>query len=232
MCRDFGVSEGSPPHMRGKAVPSSAAATVSRITPAYAGKRSCFVPKGQILGDHPRICGEKFCRPFCPALRSGSPPHMRGKATRTGKRSKKIRITPAYAGKSQWAGGLVVSIGDHPRICGEKYKIKKRYPLEMGSPPHMRGKGLNCPYLYGYRGITPAYAGKSTSGTKKIHFHRDHPRICGEKPVGAEMGAIVPGSPPHMRGKGSIYGDTLKGTGITPAYAGKSTSRLTTSCVI
>ncbi len=25
-----------------------------------------------------------------------------------------------------------------------------------------------------------------------------------------------------MRGKGSIYGDTLKGAGITPAYAGKS----------
>ena len=187
--------------MRGKAVPSSAAATVSRITPAYAGKRSCFVPKGQILGDHPRICGEKFCRPFCPALRSGSPPHMRGKATRTGKRSKKIRITPAYAGKSQWAGGLVVSIGDHPRICGEKRGAPVSLIRSAGSPPHMRGKGsffnvLNCVIR-----ITPAYAGKRLKRPMGDASAEDHPRICGEKYYTLRRDQLAEGSPPHMRGK-------------------------------
>ena len=215
-------ARGSPPHMRGKAVPSSAAATVSRITPAYAGKRSCFVPKGQILGDHPRICGEKFCRPFCPALRSGSPPHMRGKATRTGKRSKKIRITPAYAGKSQWAGGLVVSIGDHPRICGEKRGAPVSLIRSAGSPPHMRGKGsffnvLNCVIR-----ITPAYAGKSTKSRSVTRWRWDHPRICGEKALIVRICMATGGSPPHMRGKAPLARKRFTSTGITPAYAGKS----------
>ena len=219
-------ARGSPPHMRGKAVPSSAAATVSRITPAYAGKRSCFVPKGQILGDHPRICGEKFCRPFCPALRSGSPPHMRGKATRTGKRSKKIRITPAYAGKSQWAGGLVVSIGDHPRICGEKRGAPVSLIRSAGSPPHMRGKGsffnvLNCVIR-----ITPAYAGKRLKRPMGDASAEDHPRICGEKACAGRNRSCEKVSPPHMRGKATVSRFIMMPMGITPAYAGKSITRL------
>ena len=208
--------------MRGKAVPSSAAATVSRITPAYAGKRSCFVPKGQILGDHPRICGEKFCRPFCPALRSGSPPHMRGKATRTGKRSKKIRITPAYAGKSQWAGGLVVSIGDHPRICGEKRGAPVSLIRSAGSPPHMRGKVGLLLLLRSRSWITPAYAGKSFIVRCSALEVKDHPRICGEKFNALPAELKAKGSPPHMRGKVGLKETQSSASRITPAYAGKS----------
>ena len=89
----------------------------------------------------------------------------------------------------------------------------------------MRGKERCARFFDTVGGITPAYAGKSTKSRSVTRWRWDHPRICGEKPVGAEMGAIVPGSPPHMRGKGSIYGDTLKGTGITPAYAGKRLKR-------
>ena len=34
-------------------------------------------------------------------------------------------ITPAYAGKSNSETGEVKHVGDHPRLCGEKYLIPK-----------------------------------------------------------------------------------------------------------
>ena len=52
---------GSPPPMRGKVskLPSSRYAV--RITPAYAGKRSCSNTVNFPNRDHPRLCGEKYC---------------------------------------------------------------------------------------------------------------------------------------------------------------------------
>ena len=32
------------------------------------------------------------------------------------------RITPAYAGKSVISAVTVATVGDHPRVCGEKTK--------------------------------------------------------------------------------------------------------------
>ena len=31
-----------------------------------------------------------------------------------------MRITPAYAGKSEWEQRTGMGLGDHPRLCGEK----------------------------------------------------------------------------------------------------------------
>ena len=50
---------------------------------------------------------------------------------------------------------------------------------------------------------------------------RDHPRLCGEKPLRHFPDTMRQGSPPPMRGK--AYSDMpVPGPfGITPAYAGK-----------
>ena len=50
---------GSPPPMRGKARFSKMSASVSRITPAYAGKSVLGDPRCHSSRDHPRLCGEK-----------------------------------------------------------------------------------------------------------------------------------------------------------------------------
>ena len=73
---------------------------------------------------------------------------------------KQIRITPAYAGKSEKGYDKFTEIGDHPRLCGEKVTIRKSREYGIGSPPPMRGKvsGISS-RLYESR-ITPAYAGK------------------------------------------------------------------------
>ena len=86
----------------------------------------------------------------------------------------------------------------------------------------MRGKVdafVSVVYLFG---ITPAYAGKSFSGFRRLPEPRDHPRVCGEKFI--HVGGVVLhlGSPPRMRGKEAYKQILEKYGGITPAYAGKS----------
>ena len=70
---------GSPPRMRGKVVKEVTGQTATRITPAYAGKSSDLFCCSGVVGDHPRVCGEK--NGSIDNLRDGlgSPPRMRGK---------------------------------------------------------------------------------------------------------------------------------------------------------
>ena len=90
----------------------------------------------------------------------------------------------------------------------------------------MRGKVLTPIELLLFHGITLAYAGKSRGPRKGSRCRQDHPRVCGEKEMLAQAGAIWVGSPPHMRGKG-FYDRLISPLArITPAYAGK---RLTQS---
>ena len=74
---------------------------ISRITPAYAGKRnSCGARKDQ-LRDHPRVCGEKVVVVVVETVEKGSPPRMRGKVAALMPANALIGITPAYAGKRE-----------------------------------------------------------------------------------------------------------------------------------
>ena len=52
--------------------------------------------------------------------------------------------------------------------------------------------------------ITPAYAGKSTIVQHGSIVSGDHPRLCGEKARNPDIKVRYIGSPPPMRGKGSI----------------------------
>ena len=70
-------------------------------------------------------------------------------------------ITPAYAGKSEY-GERELGLGrDHPRLCGEKDRLKALSNGELGSPPPMRGKDDEPKRTDQKFRITPAYAGKS-----------------------------------------------------------------------
>ncbi len=70
--------------------------------------------------------------------------------------------------------------------------------------------------------ITPAYAGKRPFPHVRDWRTQDHPRLCGEKVPAGNAYSIVRGSPPPMRGKGSVLTYSVPEYGITPAYAGKS----------
>ena len=172
--------------------------------------------------DHPRVCGEKVCFSFRPTAFLGSPPRMRGKGSRPIFPTGRLRITPAYAGKRDVTARSAGAAQDHPRVCGEKAEWFRANRYYEGSPPRMRGKvGLPPPFL-SMRRITPAYAGKRPTGIARPIRQQDHPRVCGEKPVGRGSCRLYRGSPPRMRGKGLFFISSHRFFGITPAYAGKS----------
>ena len=86
---------------------------------------------------------------------------MRGKVFASKSKRDGFRITPAYAGKSGYRNLVAVDTGDHPRLCGEKFRIHSFITCQPGSPPPMRGKGFSGIAFAVLVGITPAYAGKS-----------------------------------------------------------------------
>ena len=182
----------------------------------------------------------------------GSPPRMRGKGAPFRAGALPLRITPAYAGKSQTAGTPCSSVRDHPRMCGEKLWPTCPHAPNAGSPPRMRGKDR----LSGKSGqpdrITPACAEKRPARPGYAYNRGDHPRMCGKKFLEVVQPIAQWGSPPRMRGKGLAdknslayvrvtppprmrgkVARTVKGItvlGITPACAGKSSPLLTTAC--
>ena len=125
----LGVREsnaGSPPHMRGKASSLPRIPISPRITPAHAGKRRPRSRPKTPIWDHPRTCGEKQTTSSCPRPRSGSPPHMRGKAVHGLAVALQGGITPAHAGKRAARPSTRERNRDHPRTCGEKHLCGKR----------------------------------------------------------------------------------------------------------
>ena len=147
---------------------------------------------------------------------------MRGKGPPVADMWKRSGITPAYAGKRGTPKGCVEHCGDHPRLCGEKETFSHSPLFLRGSPPPMRGKGLELDFYKSGNWITPAYAGKRSRSSNLPTFSQDHPRLCGEKSAAVCVSNFHSGSPPPMRGKAEKSTLWEKHKGITPAYAGKS----------
>ena len=177
-----GLSEimGSPPRMRGKRRQHMCYLSSRRITPADAGKTPLIMLAPVLHMDHPRGCGENKIRqrklPSC----LGSPPRMRGKPTFRTFYGRRLRITPADAGKTVLHMTARLKFQDHPRGCGENRIPSAISAKVLGSPPRMRGKLLYPLSSINCNGITPADAGK-TCNFRWSYFGRwDHPRGCGE----------------------------------------------------
>ena len=192
---------GSPPRVRGKAKPRNHVCILYRITPACAGKSSVFGLNTSIVGDHPRVCGEKVRSGHTHSGRGGSPPRVRGKVLPRGEKPLQKGITPACAGKRLRTSSRRRRLWDHPRVCGEKISVIGIVRDGQGSPPRVRGKAVGDRPTPLPRGITPACAGKRGSRFCCCHTTRDHPRVCGEKLDDHLAEDTKPGSPPRVRGK-------------------------------
>ena len=159
---------GSPPPMRGKVLVYMFLFQYHGITPAYAGKSARNSAVNVSHRDHPRLCGEKQEFRAHVALPVGSPPPMRGKVLYTIRELLSSGITPAYAGKSHHVFNKCRIDKDHPRLCGEKFRIHSFITCQPGSPPPMRGKAGEAWQKNNQSRITPAYAGKSRSPCYKF----------------------------------------------------------------
>ena len=92
------------------------------------------------MRDHPRRCGENCFLLFAIKTTEGSPPQVRGKQRYFKHVPRKIRITPAGAGKTASLSRMLTAWWDHPRRCGENFIVLLAELAEMGSPPQVRGK--------------------------------------------------------------------------------------------
>ena len=105
---------------------------------------------------------------------------------------------------------------------GEKFVLVVVSMLTSGSPPRGRGKVYLGPQLGAWDGITPAWAGKSTTPRRQTPSFGDHPRVGGEKVFLIVMVSKTRGSPPRGRGKALAENALRQHFRITPAWAGKS----------
>ena len=152
---------GSPPRVRGKLLMRGSRPCECRITPACAGKTLSMSSRILRRKDHPRVCGENRRNRHCAGAWIGSPPRVRGKLTFYEYSLFLPRITPACAGKTAVCAFLRWGRQDHPRVCGENYRLYNTSICSGGSPPRVRGKPVWPDALILHGRITPACAGKT-----------------------------------------------------------------------
>ena len=137
------ICAGSPPRVRGGVKRRSRRISISRITPACAGRR--LVRSSPVVRslDHPRVCGEEPRRTIPAGRGRGSPPRVRGGVVFTELAHHLAGITPACAGRREQRGHVAEVCRDHPRVCGEEGGSRNGNRVGEGSPPRVRG-GANA----------------------------------------------------------------------------------------
>ena len=215
---------GSSPRMRGTLIKRVPSVLNIGIIPAYAGNTRLSVGVHGVLGDHPRVCGEHAIINGTLILSKGSSPRMRGTPENVSRGNLVQGIIPAYAGNTVAVPKCYVTIGDHPRVCGEHKAYFDRLDGIEGSSPRMRGTPQSLGHLRCVSGIIPAYAGNTRRETRCMALRRDHPRVCGEHMASQLRFALCSGSSPRMRGTHRYQGWRDDGEGIIPAYAGNTST--------
>ena len=156
---------------------------------------------------------------------NGSSPRGRGKRHHLSRDRIRLRLIPAWAGKTKPLPIAVNGLTAHPRVGGENVLEEIGGDVERGSSPRGRGKRRRSPPSARLSRLIPAWAGKTIyiSGCSRIY--QAHPRVGGENRdddirVGHEVG-----SSPRGRGKLRSRRLAAMSFGLIPAWAGKTVGR-------
>ena len=168
------------------------------------------------------MCGEQPCQCGGNAELVGSPPRVRGTASRKMPVQNFKRITPACAGNRRHTPSNLPAMEDHPRVCGEQIFMFIRRWVYGGSPPRVRGTADMRGKVMVRKRITPACAGNSCPAPTRVWPQKDHPRVCGEQASVIFQRLQHKGSPPRVRGTVLCQVMQFLNRGITPACAGNS----------
>ena len=156
----------------------------------------------------------------------GLPPRGRGRGINNRRNKRKIRITPAWAGKSGCSAPRAGPATDYPRVGGEELTQRTLDRLDAGLPPRGRGRVWTPGRGRGRGGITPAWAGKRRGSQARGALGRDYPRVGGEERAGVDAKGVVGGLPPRGRGRANTTAHNRQNIRITPAWAGKRLCRI------
>ena len=162
---------------------------------------------------------------WCPgsaAWHPGSSPHTRGTHSNTPSPIWRMRFIPAYAGNAPQQGPWRPPCPVHPRIRGERDRMRVWLPIVTGSSPHTRGTRPQATGMVPVARFIPAYAGNASGSVTAAQSTTVHPRIRGERPARQERARPLRGSSPHTRGTLTHNTPGLRPRRFIPAYAGNA----------
>ncbi len=194
-------SGGRPPLARGKAYRSPGYRSVSRETPARAGKGlDKKAPYLQTPGD-PRSRGERRLGNRRLRRGRGRPPLARGKEHGGVAGRLALRETPARAGKGPPCRRPISLTPGDPRSRGERAFSRLDSDNNPGRPPLARGKVATQRRPMGHERETPARAGKGDAAPSPLAPASGDPRSRGERSARQVSTLAGSGRPPLARGK-------------------------------
>ena len=179
----IGERAGLPPRGRGRETAQHLVLPHRRITPAWAGKSAATYKQTLADKDYPRVGGEEDDKNRGLRVLRGLPPRGRGRVRRCEMADGNTRITPAWAGKSQFVKGLLRQDRDYPRVGGEEEQLTATEYVEEGLPPRGRGRDSQIADKTLKPRITPAWAGKRGAVCSPCPRWGDYPRVGGEEEV-------------------------------------------------
>ena len=145
------------------------------------------------------MCGKDRLDGFKAVNEMGSPPRVREGHQSHPVINRRLWITPAYAGRTQFQLQVLQFLQDHPRSRGKDLNLVIFIKWYLGSPPLAReGPKLFCTSNICAR-ITPACAGRTQNYAYKKGVDKDHPRMCGKDDYMRVGQGLLMGSPPHVR---------------------------------
>ena len=172
--------------------------------------------------DHPRVCGEHAIYSAAAIVAVGSSPRVRGTLIERRERTESGGIIPACAGNTGPPRPRSCHRRDHPRVCGEHYRVTLGAVVGAGSSPRVRGTLARNGFLEAARGIIPACAGNTLRSSGPCMITWDHPRVCGEHDRSKAFTNSAAGSSPRVRGTRGVPERRAARGGIIPACAGNT----------
>ena len=180
-------------------------AAVPGSSPRVRGRQPGVVGSWDGTRAHPRGCGADLRRQAPQTGRRGSSPRVRGRRPTAARRSGLQRLIPAGAGQT-------VRLGSGCRSWG-------------GSSPRVRGRHIWERIAAASTGLIPAGAGQTQHGCGSHPTHPAHPRGCGADILNGEIGRLLGGSSPRVRGRRRCGRTAPVELGLIPAGAGQTRSR-------
>ena len=133
------------------------------------------------FGDYPRVGGEEAAAYRNKVAHQGLPPRGRGRVLLGFFDARRLRITPAWAGKRSLLPSPLLRVRDYPRVGGEEREAQRLVGTRRGLPPRGRGRGREQIFA-------PATA-------------PDYPRVGGEEKGRDKDSQRQKGLPPRGRGR-------------------------------
>ena len=196
------TDSGSPPGIWGKDHHGGDAATVDRFTPRHLGKGRARVDTYPATAVHPQASGEREVRSLASGGKRGSPPGIWGKGCLAGRQCLRCRFTPRHLGKGHHCRRERRRCPVHPQASGERRPATSAGRPDGGSPPGIWGKGQQIFLQLAPVRFTPRHLGKGSRPVGSKRSGSVHPQASGERVWWSAEGAVPPGSPPGIWGKG------------------------------